>query len=55
MHQKITDELKEKGHAVASSVAVLAWPVLVVIDQSSGFAYGAGQPGAKTCAAITKP
>jgi gamma-glutamyltranspeptidase / glutathione hydrolase len=53
--QNITDKLKEKGHTVASSDAVLAWPVLVVIDQSSGFAYGAGQPGAKTCAAVTKP
>ena len=53
--QGLIGKLNERGHVATGSDAVIAWPVLVRIDRNSGMAYGAGQPGAKTCAALSKP
>jgi hypothetical protein len=53
--QDLIGKLNERGHIATGSDAVIAWPVLVRLDRSSGMAYGAGQPGAKTCAALMKP
>ena len=48
--------LEERGHKVTSSEAILAWPVMILLDRTTGISYGAGQPsttgGGKTCAAL---
>jgi gamma-glutamyltranspeptidase/glutathione hydrolase len=49
-------KLEERGHKVTGSDAILAWPVMIYFDKSTGISYAAGQPskngGGKTCAAI---
>jgi gamma-glutamyltranspeptidase/glutathione hydrolase len=54
--KKLLDELSGRGHVINSTDATLAWPVVIILDEKSGLAYGAGQPahngGGKTCAAI---
>ncbi len=49
-------KLEERGHKVTGSDAILAWPVMIYLDRSTGISYAAGQPsktgGGKTCAAI---
>jgi len=48
--------LEGRGHKVTGSEAILARPVMIYLDRSSGISYAAGQPlkngGGKTCAAI---
>ncbi len=44
--------LEDRGHKVSGSKAILAWPVMILLDQTTGISYAAGQPGAKTCAVI---
>ena len=55
--KSLLDNLEKRGHVITSTDAILAWPVMILMDRKSGMSYGAGQPGkkvgeGKTCAAI---
>lgn len=47
--------LQDRGHKVDIVLEPIARPVMVYLDQKSGFSYAAGEPGFKHCAAITIP
>ena len=49
----IIGNLNGRGHKVNSSDGILAWPVMIYLDQATGVSYGAGQPSGKSCAALS--
>jgi gamma-glutamyltranspeptidase / glutathione hydrolase len=55
----LINKLEERGHKVVPSDGILARPVMIYFDRSTGISYGAGQPlkagRGKTCAAIDLP
>lgn len=51
--KSLISDLEGRGHKVIPSNATLAYPVMILLDQSTGVMYGAGQPGVKTCAVVS--
>lgn len=49
--QSVTENLENRGHKVSIKSGSIAWPVMVYIDQRTGFSHAASSKG-KFCAAL---
>jgi gamma-glutamyltranspeptidase len=57
--QSVIDNLTNRGHKVTLAKGLLAYPVVVYLDQATGISYAASQPTntfrGKCCAALNTP